>query len=85
MGLPATFVLYLVIGVGVESALLSGRDPQPVARWFSVLTGILFWPLYVPVLLDSCDEDSIGVGHQSDSIPSGESTDQLKPQNSEGC
>lgn len=51
MGLQATFVLYLVIGVAVEAALRIVREDLPVARWFTTLTGILFWPLYVPILL----------------------------------
>lgn len=51
MGLQATFVLYLVIGVSVEAALVTFRDDPPVARWFTILTGVLFWPLYVPILL----------------------------------
>lgn len=59
MGLSATFVLYLVIGVGVEAALQTSRDREPVARWFRVLTGILFWPLYVPVLLTLSDDETL--------------------------
>jgi hypothetical protein len=56
MGLQATFVLYLVIGIGVEAALMIVREDPPVARWFTTLTGILFWPLYVPILLAPPDE-----------------------------
>jgi hypothetical protein len=43
-----TLVLYLVIGVGVATAIHLAGGPR---HWFRVATAVPFWPLYVPVLL----------------------------------
>jgi hypothetical protein len=52
MGLSPTFLIYLLIGSGVAVAVyLSDRARTPLARCFSVVTAVPFWPLYVPILL----------------------------------
>ena len=50
--LNSSLVLYLMIGAGVGVAVYLGdrADTGPSAA-FAIVTAILFWPLYVPVLL----------------------------------
>jgi hypothetical protein len=57
MTLGHLIVLHLMAGVGVAGAVfLSTRGRPTRQRWFQVLTALVFWPLYLPVLLS----------HQSD-------------------
>ena len=52
MGLTQTILFYLLIGAGVSAALLMrGAEIGTGARVFRALTGLVFWPLYVPALL----------------------------------
>jgi hypothetical protein len=52
MNLTTTFLFYLLLGGAVAVAMYlmldgtSGRD-----RWFRTLTAIIFWPLYLPAIL----------------------------------
>src|SRR3954451_9465921 len=52
--LSSTFVLYLMIGAGVALAVyLADCSGTSRERCFRVATAIPFWPLYVPVLLQT--------------------------------
>jgi hypothetical protein len=52
MTLGQLLMLHLMAGVGVAAAVfLSSRTDRPVARLFQVLTAVIFWPLYLPILL----------------------------------
>jgi hypothetical protein len=52
LGLAETVLFYLLVGGGVGAAvLLRDDDVTPVERCFRVLTAVLFWPVYVPALL----------------------------------
>jgi hypothetical protein len=54
-----TLILYLVIGAGVAGAVyLAERVSHRPGRWFLVLTSVLFWPLYLPLLLAPGRADS---------------------------
>jgi hypothetical protein len=52
MGLTATIVFYLLFGAGIATAVfLADEALAPRERGFRVATALVFWPLYVPVLL----------------------------------
>jgi hypothetical protein len=52
MTLYPTFLIYLVVGVGVAGAVyLRSLDPSRARRALDVLLAVPFWPLYVPILL----------------------------------
>jgi hypothetical protein len=52
MTLPQFLLLHLMAGVGVGVAVyLTARSTTWTARLFQVLTAVMFWPLYVPILL----------------------------------
>jgi hypothetical protein len=52
MTLGQLLTLHLMAGLGVAAAVfLSSRTDRPAARLFQMLTAIIFWPLYVPILL----------------------------------
>lgn len=52
MNLTTTLLFYLVIGSAVAVAVhLSLEDTRRGQRWFRTLTAVVFWPLYVPALL----------------------------------
>ena len=52
MGLFETLVFYLVIGIGVASAVyLSQSDASIADQALRVGTAFLFWPVYLPLLL----------------------------------
>ena len=54
MNFTISCVFYLLIGGGVAAALfLDDRRLSLGERLFRSLTGLLFWPLYLPVLLQS--------------------------------
>ena len=54
MSFPVTCLFYLLIGGGVGTALFLDESRQRLGeRAFRSLTGILFWPLYLPMLLQS--------------------------------
>jgi hypothetical protein len=47
-----TFLLYLMIGIGVAVALFaSQKERNRAEQWFTALTAVPFWPFYIPVLL----------------------------------
>jgi hypothetical protein len=49
-----TLVLYLVIGAGVAGAVyMTWGSDRGANRWFVVVTAVVFWPLYLPMLLTS--------------------------------
>jgi hypothetical protein len=53
MTFATTSVFYLTFGVGVAAALvLRGAARTPGQRLFRAAAAILFWPLYVPLLLE---------------------------------
>jgi hypothetical protein len=49
--LNSSLVLYLMIGAGVGVAVYLADRTGTMERSFRVITAVLFWPLYVPVLL----------------------------------
>jgi hypothetical protein len=52
MTLGPTILIYVLLGFGVAVALYTTeRARRPSERWFTVLTALPFWPLYVPMLL----------------------------------
>jgi hypothetical protein len=62
MTFATTIVFYLTFGVGVAAALLLRRGKrhanQPI---FRAAVAVLFWPLFIPLLLERTDEDSSGL------------------------
>lgn len=54
MNAGITLCFYLVIGMAVAVALwISDSTMIGRGRWFGILTALVFWPLYLPVLLVS--------------------------------
>ena len=52
MGFSETMIFYLLIGLGVATAVyLSDSRPNRHSRGFQVATAVVFWPLYLPILL----------------------------------
>ena len=52
MNLTTTFLFYLLIGLAVAVAVhLAWQQSHRRNRWFSTLSAIAFWPLYLPALL----------------------------------
>lgn len=52
MNLTTTVFFYLLLGVGVAVAVHLAVDAASEReRWFRTLSAVLFWPLYVPALL----------------------------------
>lgn len=59
MGLSATFVFYLLFGAGVSTAVyLADRKQGGGGLAFRVSTALLFWPVYLPILLDRPDRQT---------------------------
>jgi hypothetical protein len=58
-GLTETLFFYLLMGVGVGAAiLLQDNVLTGSERLFRVLTAVVFWPIYVPVLLQGSAADN---------------------------
>jgi hypothetical protein len=53
MNLATTLVFYLLFGVAVAVAVYVSGEMGRGERWFRAATAILFWPLYVPGLLQA--------------------------------
>ncbi|MGP0063434.1 MAG: hypothetical protein ACLQGP_07535 [Isosphaeraceae bacterium] len=52
MGFHATMIFYLLIGMGVATAVfLSDARPNRLSPGFRTATSVVFWPLYLPILL----------------------------------
>src|SRR5262249_25148224 len=52
MNLGPTLLIYVLIGLGVAVAVYVTQGRQRSSElWFTVLTALPFWPLYVPLLL----------------------------------
>ncbi len=52
MGFSVTMIFYLLIGVGVATAVfLSDSRQSRGSAGFRVATALMFWPLYLPILL----------------------------------
>jgi hypothetical protein len=52
MGFAATMIFYLLIGLGVATAVfLSDARPNGLSSGFRTATAVVFWPLYLPILL----------------------------------
>ena len=52
MGLSVTMIFYLLIGVGVATAVfLADSRRSRGSAGFRVATALVFWPLYLPILL----------------------------------
>ena len=52
MSLGSSLVLYLMIGAGVAVATYLRRDSDDAPHRFQVASSLLFWPLYLPLLLN---------------------------------
>ena len=53
MGLTETILFYLLFGVGIAAAVALVREEVGRGeRLFRIATAVLFWPLYLPALLD---------------------------------
>jgi hypothetical protein len=62
MTFATTSVFYLTFGVGVAAALLLRRPERPAARpIFRSAAAILFWPLFIPLLLEQAGEQVRGL------------------------
>src|SRR5580700_8711361 len=60
MTFATTIVFYLVFGMGVAAALVLGDATRGSGqRIFRFVAAILFWPLYVPLLLERSDGTSV--------------------------
>jgi hypothetical protein len=67
MGFAETIMFYLLIGVGVAAAVyLSDARQSRLSPLFRVVTALLFWPLYLPILLA---EPRPGQSHQIAASP----------------
>lgn len=52
MMLGQLLLLYLMAGIGVATAVyLALPMDHPARRWFQLVTALVFWPLYLPILL----------------------------------
>ena len=52
MGFTETMIFYLLIGLGVATAVyLSDARPNRLSTGFRAATAVVFWPLYLPILL----------------------------------
>ena len=52
MSLGQLLILHLMAGVGVAGAVaLATRHRSRSSRWFQVVTALVFWPMYLPLLL----------------------------------
>jgi hypothetical protein len=61
MTFATTIVFYLTFGVGVAAAILLRRPERRANRQlFRAAMAVLFWPLFIPLLLERADEDSSG-------------------------
>jgi hypothetical protein len=74
MNLPTTLLFYLLIGGGVAVAVhLSWQGTNSRDRWFCTCTAIVFWPLYLPALLQrsgpSPDEPAVGESSEEHTPP----------------
>lgn len=50
-------LFHLMIGAAVAVAIyLSARTNRSTERWFQILTALVFWPLYLPLLLTRADD-----------------------------
>jgi hypothetical protein len=59
MTFATTIVFYLTFGVGVAAALLLRRPERGANRQiFRAGVAVLFWPLFIPLLLERADENS---------------------------
>lgn len=53
MNITTTLLFYLLFGSAVAVAVyLSTGDTNSGQRWFRTLTAVVFWPLYLPALLE---------------------------------
>jgi hypothetical protein len=65
MMLDQLLLLHLMAGVGVAVAVyLTSRSRRRSERWFGVLTALVFWPLYLPLLLARRGEPRRGAAPQ---------------------
>ncbi len=51
MNLTTTLLFYLVLGGAVAAAVHLAGDAAGGERWFRTFTAVVFWPLYLPILL----------------------------------
>jgi hypothetical protein len=62
MGLTETFIFYLLIGASVAVAeFLGDSSGGPARKLFRTSTGLLFWPLYLPLILSRSTCETVSV------------------------
>ena len=61
MDLRTTLLFYLLLGSAVAVAVhLASSDMSRGQRWFRTLTAVVFWPLYLPALLQRPANEVVG-------------------------
>lgn len=71
MGLAESLIFYLLIGLGVAAAVWLSTEGRPGAqRLFPTASAVLFWPMYVPLLLNRPPEQpsAPSAGEPADSM-----------------
>src|SRR5262245_50611805 len=54
MSLGQLLILHVMAGAGVAGAVyLATANQRAPLRWFQVLTALFFWPMYLPLLLQT--------------------------------
>jgi hypothetical protein len=51
MTLGHLLLLHILAGIGVAGAIYVSSRSNTGARWFQVVTAVVFWPMYLPILL----------------------------------
>src|SRR5262245_7539656 len=74
MGLTETILFYLLFGVGVAAAVALRRESGGRGETlFRIVTALLFWPLYIPLLLDRPEQkEPLRRPRERDSVRPGE-------------
>src|SRR5437764_10234984 len=66
MDLTTTLLFYLLLGSAVAVAVhLASSDMSRGQRWFRTLTAVVFWPLYLPALLQRPANEVAGLNEDS--------------------
>src|SRR3974390_2076459 len=51
MTLGHLLLLHILAGLGVAGAIYVSSRSNTGSRWFQVVTALVFWPMYLPILL----------------------------------
>lgn len=72
MSLGSSLVLYLMIGAGVAAATFLRQKADGSPQLFHLLCSLLFWPLYLPLLLDPSQDSDALADNETCEEPAGE-------------